>query len=266
MNIENKIVWITGSSSGIGKALAFEFINAGANVILSARREEELKKVAKNSKSRRKNILILPFDLENIEDFPDKVEKVVQKFGRIDILINNAGIGHRTKTLDTPNEIERKIMEVNFFGTINLTKLVAKKMQLKKKGKIVVISSILGKLGFPFHSTYSASKFALQGYFESLRMELYKDNIHILIVSPGFINTGIGERLITESGEVQGNPTGEERQFGMATDRCAKEVIRAIKKDVDHKFVGGPEISWVFKRQFFPKRFFKNIRKAFKLE
>lgn len=263
MELQNKIIWITGASSGIGEALAYTAVNEGSKIVISARRENELKRVAAECKTDISNIFILPLDLEHTEDVENKVEEVIKKFGRIDILINNSGMGHRTKAVNTPTEIDRKIMEVNFFGTINLTKAVAKKMQQQKSGKIVVVSSIMGKYGLPLYSTYSASKFALYGYFESLRQELYKDNVKVLIVSPGFINTDVSTKLLLENGQEYGVKSVSQDK-GMSPADCAKGIIKAIKGNHDHKFVGGYEIFSVYVKQYFPKIFYKLMRKMTK--
>jgi dehydrogenase/reductase SDR family protein 7B len=204
MTLQNKIVWITGASSGIGEALAYVCAKEGAKLVLSARRENELKRVAENCKLDSKHIFILPLDLEHTKTVEEKVHQVIEKFGQIDILINNSGMGHRTKAVNTSTEIDRKVMEVNFFGTINLTKAVAKQMQKQQFGKLVVVSSIMGKYGMPLYSTYAASKHALYGYFESLRQELFTDNIKVLIVSPGFINTDVSTKLLREDGTEYG--------------------------------------------------------------
>jgi short-subunit dehydrogenase len=270
MELKNKTIWITGASSGIGEALAYASIKEGAKIVISARRENELKRVAENcskgipsDKTNSENILILPLDLEDTKNIEEKVDQVIQKFGRIDVLINNSGMGHRTKAVNTPTEIDRKVMEVNFFGTINLTKAVARKMQQQKNGKIAVISSIMGKYGLPLYSTYSASKYALYGYFESLRQELYKDNIKVLIVSPGFINTDVSTKLLLENGEEYGIKSDSQNK-GMTAADCAIGIIKALKSDRDHKFVGGYEIFSVYVKQFFPQLFYKLMRKMTK--
>lgn len=262
-SIKNKIIWITGASSGIGEALAYVCANEGAKIVISARRENELKRVADNCKTDPKNVLILPIDLEKTENIQTKVDLVLEKFGQIDILVNNSGLGHRTKAVNTSTEIDRKVMEVNFFGTINLTKAVAKQMQKQKQGKIVAISSIMGKYGMPLYSTYSASKHALYGYFESLRQELFKDNIKVLIVSPGFINTDVSTKLLREDGTEYGIKS-DAQEKGMKASDCANGILKAIKSNKDHKFVGGYEIFSVYVKQYFPKIFYKLMRKMTK--
>jgi short-subunit dehydrogenase len=263
MELQNKIIWITGASSGIGEALAYAAVNEGAKIIISARREHELKRVAAACTTDPANIFVLPLDLEDTSNVDEKVNAVIQKYGRIDVLVNNSGMGHRTKAVNTPTAIDRKVMEVNFFGTINLTKAVARQMQKQKSGKIVVISSIMGKYGLPLYATYSASKFALYGYFESLRQELYKDNVKVLIVSPGFINTDVSTKLLVEDGKEYGVKS-ESQNKGMSPANCAAGILKAIKSNRDHKFVGGYEIFSVYVKQYFPKLFYRLMRKMTK--
>jgi len=263
MELKDKVIWITGASSGIGEALAYQCAEEGAKVILSARREDELHRVCGSCKTLAQNVFVLHMDLSRTENIESKVEDVVKRFGRIDILINNSGMGHRTLAVHTSTEIDRKVMEVNFFGTINLTKAVARQMQKQKSGKLVIVTSIMGKYGMPLYSTYSASKHALYGYFESLRQELYNDNISVLIVSPGFINTDVSTKLLREDGTEYGVKS-DAQEKGMSAKDCAKGIVRAIKTNRNHKFVGKYEIFSVYVKQYFPKVFYKLMRKLTK--
>jgi len=263
MQLQNKVVWITGASSGIGEALVYVLAKEGAKLVVSARRENELKRVVAHSKLDDEHVFILPLDLEHTHNINEKVRQVIEKFGQIDVLINNSGMGHRTKAVNTSTEIDRKVMEINFFGTINLTKAVAKQMQKQQSGKLVVISSIMGKYGMPLYSTYSASKHALYGYFESLRQEVFKDNIKVLIVSPGFINTDVSTKLLKEDGTEYGIKS-DAQEKGMTALNCAKDIVKAIQSNKDHKFVGKYEIFSVYVKQYFPKLFYKLMRKMTK--
>jgi short-subunit dehydrogenase len=154
-------------------------------------------------------------------------------------------------------------MEINFFGTINLTKAVAKIMKKQQSGKLVVVTSIMGKYGMPLYSTYAASKHALYGYFESLRQELYKDNIKVLIASPGFINTDVSTKLLREDGSAYGIKS-EAQEKGMSALDCAKGIINAVKSNRDHKYVGKYEIFSVYVKHYFPALFYKLMRKMTK--
>lgn len=256
----NKIVWITGASSGIGEALAKSFAAEGAKLVLSARRKEELERVMKALKIPDNNVLILPLDLENSSGFNELAKQVIDKFGRIDILVNNGGISQRSLTTETPLEIDRKIMEINFFGTIALTKAVLPYMLGQNSGHIVVMSSVAGKFGFYFRSAYSASKHALHGFFESLRMEIYKKNIHVLIVCPGKIRTNISVNAITGDGGKH-NKMDKSQEEGLSAEVCAAEIISAIKNNKEEILIGGKEIKAVWIKRMFPKFFSKMIRK-----
>jgi short-subunit dehydrogenase len=262
-SIKDKIIWITGASSGIGEALTYACIAEGAKVIISARRVDELKRVAENCKTDSNTIFILPLDLEHSADIEEKVNQVIQRFGRIDVLINNGGIGQRGRAVNTQTEVDRRVMEINFFGTINLSKAVSRVMQKQKSGKLVVISSIMGKYGMPLYTTYAASKHALYGYFESLRQELYADNVKVLIVSPGFIDTDVSVKLLTETGDQYGVKSDAQKK-GMSAIDCAKGIVKAIKGGYNHKYVGGYELFSVFVKQIIPKTFYKLMRKMTK--
>jgi len=263
LELRDKIIWITGASSGIGEALAYVCAEEGAKVILSARRERELNRVADNCKCKKENVFVLHLDMAYTENVDDKVQEIVKRFGRIDILINNSGMGHRTLAVNTPTSVDRKVMEVNFFGTINLTKAVAKQMQKQQSGKLVIVTSIMGKYGMPLYSAYSASKHALYGYFESLRQELFKDNISVLIVSPGFINTDVSTKLLLEDGSEYGIKS-DAQEKGMSAKDCANAIVKAIKSNRNHKFVGSYELFSVYVKQFFPQLFYKLMRKMTK--
>jgi dehydrogenase/reductase SDR family protein 7B len=263
ISLKDKIVWITGASSGIGEALAYACLEENATIIISARREEELQRVANYPINGSKSVFILPLDLEHTEDIQTTVNMIVKRYGRIDVLINNGGMGHRTKAVNTPTAIDRKVMEINFFGTINLTKAVARQMQQQQSGKIVVVTSIMGKYGLPLYATYAASKHALYGYFESLRQELYKDQVKVLIVSPGFINTDVSTKLLREDGSAYGIKS-ESQNKGMSAMDCAKGIVKAIKGNRDHKYVGKYEIFSVYVKQLVPKLFYRLMRKMTK--
>ena len=165
---KEKTIWITGASSGIGEALAIQLSEAGAKLVLSSRRAEELERVKSNC-AHPENILNIPIDLSSKSDFKSEVEKVISHFGQIDCLINNGGVSQRALIVDTDIETDRSIMETNYFGTVSLVKAVLPYMLQKKSGHMVAISSISGKFGFGLRSAYSASKHALHGFFESLR-------------------------------------------------------------------------------------------------
>lgn len=261
MNIfQNKVVWITGASSGIGEALANDFAKAGARLVLSARRTTELERVKKGLNISDERVFILPLDLSNTTGVDQLTQQVVARFGRIDILVNNGGISQRSFTKDTPLEIDRKIMEVNFFGTIALTKSVLPVFLKQQQGQLVVISSISGKFGFYFRSAYAASKHALHGFFESLRMEVYKDHIHVLIVCPGKIQTNISVNAVTANGEKH-NKMDTSQEQGIRAEVCSVKILEGIAKGKEELFIGGKELRAVWIKRLFPTLFSRLIKK-----
>ncbi len=260
ISFKDKVVWITGASSGIGEALAVAFANEGAKLILSARRIEELNRVKSSLKIADENVFILPLDLANTTNIDDLTQRVITKFGKIDVLVNNGGVSQRALVKDTPIEVDRKIMEVNFFGTIALTKSVLPFMLKQKGGNIIVISSISGKFGFYLRSAYSASKHALHGFFESLRMEIYNDNVKVLVVCPGRIRTNISVNALNSDG-TKHNKMDESTDQGISAEECAMEIIRATKNNKEEIFIGRKELRAVWLKRFFPKLFSKMIRK-----
>ncbi|MEO6884317.1 MAG: SDR family oxidoreductase [Bacteroidia bacterium] len=260
MILKDKVIWITGASSGIGEALAIGLSKEGAKIIFSARREEELLRVQKKCQLNDKNSLILPLDLADTSNVNMLVEKIIFQFGKIDLLINNGGVSQRSYAKDTPLSIDRKVMEVNFFGTIAVTKSVLPYLLKQKSGMIVVTSSISGKFGFYLRSAYSASKHALHGFFESLRMEIFNDNVKVLIVCPGRIQTNISLNAINEKGE-KNNVMDASTAAGMPASECADLIIEAMKEEKEEIFMGGNELQAVYIKRFFPKLFSKLIRK-----
>ena len=187
MTFKNKTVWIIGASSGIGRALAIDFAKFQTNVVISSRKVDELKKVKTECLKYTQNCSVIPLDLEKNTDYKHKVDEVIQKYATIDYLIVNGGISQRSFAFETPIEIDRKLMEVNYFGNIAITKAVLPHMIKQQFGHIMTVSSIVGKFGFPLRSAYSAAKHALHGFYETLRFEHQKDNIKITIAIPGRI-------------------------------------------------------------------------------
>ena len=256
-HFENKVVWITGASSGLGEAMAKEFAAAKAKLVLSARREDELNRVKKECSQfiPADNILILPLDITNLSGIDAAGQKIMQKFGRIDILVNNAGVSQRSFIVDTPIEVEKKIMDINFFGTLAITKLALTIMRKQKSGHIVVMSSIMGKFGFYRRSMYAASKHALHGYFETLRMEEAQHNIHVSLICPGFVHTNISLNAITETGK-EFNKMDEDQKKGMQPQEVAKEVLKAVRNKRVEVLIGKSELMAPLVKRLFPRLFY----------
>jgi dehydrogenase/reductase SDR family protein 7B len=258
MNFNNKVVWITGASSGIGEALAFAFAQQGARLVLSARRKEELERVAKICGEEK--CMIVPLDLSDTAAVSELTAKVIDKFGRIDILVNNGGISQRALAKDTPLEIDRKIMEVNYFGQVALTKTVLPYMLKQRSGHIVVMSSISGKFGFYLRTAYAASKHALHGFFESLRLENEADGIKVTIAVPGKIQSNISLHALKGDGSSH-NVMDKSQEEGMPAAECARIILSAISIGKEEVLVGGKEIKAVWLKRHFPGWFGRVIRK-----
>ena len=252
-SVKDKIFWITGASSGIGKSLTEQVLSKGAKVVLSGRNEAALKQVAEPYD--RNNTFILPFDLSEIGDVDSMVNKVIERFGRIDFLINNGGISQRSLAEETPVEVDRKVFEINFFGNITLTKAVLPVMIKQKEGHIAVTSSVVGKFGFPLRSAYAASKHALHGFYESLRAENFKHNIKVSMIIPGRINTNISVNAVTKDGSKHGQMDPGQAS-GMTSDKAARVILRKILKGRKEIVVGKIDVIMVYIRRFLPFLFY----------
>src|SRR5690606_26520043 len=185
MKLHNKVIWITGASSGIGKGLALELSKRNCKLILSSRRHDVLVKV-KNECQNSENVFILPFDLGVIEQMQNIVKKAMTFFGRVDVLINNGGISQRSLIVDTSIDVDKKLMEVDFLGTVALSKAILPHFIQQQSGHYVTVTSIMGKFGSPYRSGYCGAKHALHGFFDVMRMEHQKDHIKVTLICPGF--------------------------------------------------------------------------------
>ncbi|HEX5170016.1 MAG TPA: SDR family oxidoreductase [Cyclobacteriaceae bacterium] len=262
-SLENKVVWITGASSGIGEALAYEFSKKGSRLILSARRKDELQRVQNSCRSQ-ENVKVLPLDVTKFDELPGVTAAAIQLFGQIDILINNSGISQRSFARDTLLEVDRKLMDVNYFGAVALTKNLLPHFLARKSGHYVTVTSVTGIFGTPYRSGYAASKHALHGFFDSLRAELWrdaKDSIKVTIVLPGFIHTPITLSAVTGDGSPL-NKMDEGQYKGKPADWCARKIIRAIEGGKEEVYIGGREVMGVYIKRFFPRLFSRIIRTA----
>lgn len=254
----DKVVWVTGASSGIGLALVRQLDEYGAKVVLSSRNEDRLKEVLSTLKG--KEHFILPLDLEHTERAAQWAASVQQHYGRIDCLINNGGMSQRAEAHETPLDVDRRMMEVNYFGNIALTKAVLPYMMQQRSGHIVVVSSIAGKFGFFLRSAYSAAKHALHGFYESLALEQEKNGIRVTIACPGKINTNISVNALNAEGEAHGK-MDHNQATGMSAEQCAIEMLLAVQRGQREVLIGNKEIRAVTIKRFFPKLFWKIIRK-----
>lgn len=253
----SKIVWVTGASSGIGEALCYELDKAGAQLILSSRNIQELVRV--KEKLSNPNAIILPIDLAKTDNLQQAVNDAIQQVGQIDILINNGGINQRSLAAETKEEVDRRIMDVNYFGAVALTKYVLPHMLNRNSGHIITVSSVTGLYGTPYRSAYAASKHALHGFFDSLRAELNRQNIHVTLICPGFVKTPITINALTGNGEPL-NQMDIGTSSGLAPDYFAKKMLQAIANRKNRKVIGGAKEKFgVFMKRFFPSLFDKLI-------
>lgn len=257
---ENKWIWITGASAGLGAAMARAFARANANLILSARNEDRLREVVKTCDGKGEKH-ILPLDLTDVDSLSGIVNDALSFGNRIDILINNGGISQRALAEETLPEVSRKVFEVNFFGTIELTRLVLPAMLRQKSGHIMTISSVVGKFGSPYRSSYSASKHALQGYFDSLRFEVEPQGIDITLICPGFIRTDVTRNALTADGKPQ-NKMDKKTDQGMDPEKFAEKVLKVMKKKKKESYIGGIEILAVYMKRYVPWLFRKVIARS----
>jgi short-subunit dehydrogenase len=258
-HFSDKIVWITGASSGIGEELAKQLAQAGATIILSSRNIELLEKIRSGIKNPDKH-LSLVFDLEDTSHVDSLVHDVLLKFNRIDFLFNNGGVSQRSTARETSLATDRKIMEVNFFGNIALTKAVLPIMQKQQSGHIVVVSSVAGKFGFYLRSAYSASKHALYGFYESLMLEESDNGIHVTMICPGKIKTNISLHALSGEGGTHGVMDKNQAQ-GMPVEECVKRLLNGVSKQKKEILIGRTELIAVWIKRFFPSLFWKLIRR-----
>jgi dehydrogenase/reductase SDR family member 7B len=228
MTFEKKRVWITGASSGIGEALAVAFHQAGARLTLSARREDELQRV-QAACGGAPNTQVLPMDMSRADELLGKVEVGLELFGGVDILVLNAGISQRALARDTDESVYRRLMEVNFFGPEAMTRAVLPAMLAQKSGHIVVISSVAGKFGVPLRTGYSATKFALHGFYEALRAEEQRNGIDVTLVCPGWIRTKISVSALKGDGAAHAQ-LDPQLASGMPAEECARQILRGVAR------------------------------------
>ena len=249
VNFNGRVVWITGASSGIGEATALAFAAAGARLVLSSRRPEELERV-RRACDRPDDHIVVPLDLTRSETFPTLVAGVLTCCGGIDVLINNGGVSQRSYAAEARLEVERALMEVDYFGPVALTKAVLTSMRGRRSGHVVVISSVMGHLGTPGRSTYAAAKHALHGYFDSLRAEVWRDGLHVTIVCPGYVRTAVSANALGPRGEAIGPAGAQER--GISPERCARAILRGVARRREEVYVGGWEVAGIYLKRFTP--------------
>lgn len=239
MNLSNTIIWITGASSGIGRALAVECARQGGTLMLTARRPDELEETRRMC-DRPDDHQCLEHDVTDAAAHDRVMQAILQRWGRLDILLLNAGMGQRGSIAETDPAVERRLMEVNYFGQTEVLHAVLPHFLQRGKGQVVVVTSIMGKLSTPRRATYAASKHALHGFFEGLRAELFKTEIAVTLLCTGYIKTAISLHSVKGSGAAHGAMDDQHRN-AMPADVYARKAVRAIVKRKPVAYIGGPE-------------------------
>lgn len=274
-NLKNKVVMITGASSGLGEALAHEFYSCGCRVILVSRREQELVRVRNILMNTHQTVpthppIVLPLDLTDIKNLKNEISKAIMIHGRIDILINNAGISYRGEVIDTSVDIDIKVMMTNYFSQVALTKIVLPFMLKQQSGHIICISSVQGRIAIPFRSAYAASKHALQAWYDTARAELYDKNIKFTVINPGYIKTSLSLNALTGNGQVYGI-MDKTTENGYEAGYVAECILKSVLKEEKETTIAtlSPKCAMVL-RTLFPSLFFwimqKRARKLAKNE
>jgi dehydrogenase/reductase SDR family protein 7B len=254
MKFRDKVVWITGASSGIGEALAVAWSREGARVILSARNEAELERVRAQCEDPARHV-VKPLDVTDL----NAIQRVAGEVGPVDIVVPSAGVSQRSLAAGTELAVDRAIMEVNYFGTIALTKAVLPSMLERGSGHLVPISSVIGHVGIPLRSAYAASKHALHGFFNALRAETSKQGIRVTIVCPGYIRTKVSENALRGDGTAYGK-LDETHAKAMLPEEAAPVILRGVAAGRREVHVGGKEIWAIPLQRHFPGLVAKLIR------
>jgi short-subunit dehydrogenase len=253
MTVHDRLVWVTGACSGIGEALSYELSRRGADLVLSSNRPDALEDARQNC-DRPEDHVVQPLDLTEPSTLRAAAEQVHEGVGPVDVLVNNAGIGHGGPAAKTDVDDVRQVMEINFFGTLQLTKAVLPRMQERQAGQIAVVSSIAGKVALPKAAAYAASKHAVQAWFESLRAEVHDDGIQVTVACPGFTQTNIASNAITTDDESSQTVAALVAE-GMPPRECAEALADALEANRAEVIVG----SWEEKLLVYLQRFVPSL-------
>ena len=261
INYKDLTIWVTGASSGIGEALTIAFAKRGARIILSGRDEENLALVKSRCKNSKKHIVI-PFDITDVEQVKEAYATAKTQAGKIDWLINNAGISQRALIMDTTEDVERQIMEIDYFAQTRLSRLVLPDMLEQGGGKIVMISSVAGLLGTQYRGAYGAAKAAIHMWANSLRAELHEQGIEVATIFPGFIQTNISINALTGDGSAQGTMDAATNK-GLTATSFAKQVVKALTKGEEYIIVAGRKEKLATKvNRLSPPKLYQLIRES----
>ena len=248
----DKIIWITGASSGIGRATALRFAQENATLILTALEDDLLEEVKKECLALGSPaVTTLPFDLSQLDQLPQLAQDALQAYGRIDVFYNNAGISQRGTTIEVSMDVIRKVMDIDYYAPVILTKAILPKMIEQGGGQLAVTTSINGLFGFPLRCAYSSAKHALYGFYETIAAENYRDNIRVTIVTPGRVQTNISVNALEKNGEKHGKMDAGQAG-GITPEKAADKIVKAIYKQKREVLVGSKELVMVYIKRFFP--------------
>ncbi len=261
-DFRDKVVWITGASSGIGETIAHAWGEADARLILSSNEPEELNRVVEECRRRNYQAVPLFLDLADTASMPEKAAEAQGLWGTVDILVNNGGISQRSMAKDTLIEVDRKIMEIDYFGHIALTKAILPHMVQRGSGHIVVTTSVAGLIALPLRSAYCAAKHALHGFFETLRAEVWDDGIRVTLAAPAAVRTDISIKALTENGS-RFNRMDNQIDKGVTPAECARAIVRATARQKALTVLGKGQGKWgVYVYRFFPGLYRRLVRRA----
>lgn len=248
----NKVVWITGASSGIGEATAYRFAQEGARIIVTALEADLLEGVVNRCKELGAlDAAALPFDLSDSDGLDALAEKAWNQFGGIDVLYNNAGISQRGTTVETEMRVIRKVMDIDYYAPVILTKNILPRMIERGGGQLVVTTSIAGRFGFPLRCAYSSAKHALYGFFETVQAETYDQNVRVTIVCPGRVQTNISKYALEKDGKQHGKMDAGQAG-GVTPQQAADKIVKAVYKKKREVLVGRYELLMAYIKQFCP--------------
>lgn len=258
---KNLTIWITGASSGIGEALAVELARRGARIILSGRNSEKLEAVKKSCKQSKKHIIV-PFDISDVDQTKEAYQSVKEQATHIDWLINNAGVSQRSLIMETTEEVERQLMEIDYFAQTRLTRLVLPDMIDQGRGKVVMISSVAGLLGSQYRGAYGAAKAAIHMWANSLRAELHDQGIEVANIFPGFIQTNVSINALTGDGTAQGT-MDDATNSGLTAKEFAKQASKALIKGEEYIIIAGQKEKLAMRvNRLSPPKLYKLIRES----
>lgn len=262
MKFANKVVWITGASSGIGEATAYRFAQEGAYLIVTALEADLLDKVVEKCKSLgAPDACALPFDLSQLDQLDGLAEQAWNAFGHIDIFYNNAGISQRGTTVETEMRVIRKVMDIDYYAPVILTKNILPRMLQRGGGQLVVTTSIAGCFGFPMRCAYSSAKHALYGFFETIQAEYFDQNIRVTIVCPGRVKTNISLYALEKDGKQHGKMDAGQAG-GVTPQQAANKIVNAVYHKRREVLVGSKELLMAYIKRFFPGLCAKLARKV----